>query len=119
MIRKGIKFRRSHMIIMAHQLPKEARGERKYEDGRSFERNYVNFHRITRGPVKGSKMYVDDSSPLVEWHVRPVRVTYHSRTNMAYGIEKKDYATHRFYRNVYWAEDGYCYTAKVWKPEKV
>ena len=77
-----------------------------------YEKNYVNFHRVTWESVKGSRKYVDGQDR--EWYVRPVRITGHSRTNMAYGINKVDYATKRQYRNVYWAEDGFCYTAKVW-----
>lgn len=98
---------------MAHQLPIECRGERVDAEGTPFDENYVNFHRVYRKPVKGAKKWADRALNL--WYVKPVKITGHSRTNMAYGVTEKCSVHQREYTPVYWGEDGKCYIGRIWK----
>jgi hypothetical protein len=115
MIRKGIQLKRTNVCFKS---PKE--GD-KYVDGSPIEGPYCNFFfckgyaswevdggytKLPKGYERDEELTARETRDIV-WFTKPVPLTGHSRTNMAYGKTfKKD--GHIFVK-VYWAEDGRVY----------
>lgn len=94
MIFKGLRFRHSRLVV---QLPVKA------EDGSLMpyiepeREQYVHFGRAVVGANEGTKGVVktryrwNDETPV---YAKPIPLSGHSRTNMAYGKDRRVYLMH-------------------------
>ena len=109
MRRKGHNFKHAPMVIMDYYVPESARVQRTNFHGKLIDTCYIMpyqaFAKPTSGVNKGRMGNRD-------WWFKAITVTGHSRTNMAYGILQRD--GERYYRKIYWAEDGHCFTSRIY-----
>jgi len=110
MIRDGHKFRRSWHMWMERQIPKEARVPHKCFNGSDIAAHDVVFYKVSRRPFPGAKMFSRAEEEQI-W-CKPVPTTGSSLTNMAHGLLEHEQG--RFYRKLYLAVDGKCYTSRIY-----
>ncbi len=105
MIRKGIKFRFAPALVF--KSDEDGAYNHGSEKGEPFKSNYVTIYRANKKVTPDCREYVDRHGQV--WYLHQVKMTGHSRTNMVYGELFQKNWDDRWYRRIYWVEDGRVY----------